>query len=243
MEHSLLEAALSGDKKSIARCISLIENKYQGYEKLLAAAPKAQPPCIIGLTGPPGAGKSSLVDAWVAVLVAQQQRVAVLCVDPSSPMHSGALLGDRIRMSRWYNEPQVYIRSLSSRGALGGLNPAVTDILKFLSACPFDRIIIETVGVGQSEVEVARLADLTVLVMVPESGDEVQFMKAGLIEMADLFVVNKSDRPGADLFTLQLKNSVHDAEKVVNTIAVEGVGMQELDERVQQQLTKKNKLL
>ncbi|MFM7223648.1 MAG: ArgK/MeaB family GTPase, partial [Bacteroidota bacterium] len=206
-------------------------------------APSAQPPCIIGLTGPPGAGKSSLVDAWVAVLVAQQQRVAVLCVDPSSPMHSGALLGDRIRMSRWYNEPQVYIRSLSSRGALGGLNPAVTDILKFLSACPFDRIIIETVGVGQSEVEVARLADLTVLVMVPESGDEVQFMKAGLIEMADLFVVNKSDRPGVDLFTLQLKNSVHDAKKVVNTIAVEGVGMQELDERVQQQLTKKNKLL
>ena len=232
MDRSILDAAQSGDKKSIARCISLIENRAQGYEQLLGASPKAKPPITIGLTGPPGAGKSSLVDAWVAVLVAQQKRIAVICVDPSSPLHSGALLGDRIRMNRWFDEPLVYIRSLSSRGALGGLNPAIKDILQFLLSCPFDYLIVETVGVGQSEVEIARLADLTVLVMVPESGDEVQFMKAGLIEVADLFVVNKSDRPGADLFTTQLKNSLHDSDKVVNTIALEGVGIEQLDQRV-----------
>ncbi|MEN9371288.1 MAG: methylmalonyl Co-A mutase-associated GTPase MeaB [Bacteroidota bacterium] len=224
MDQSIIHQAQQGDKKSIARCISWIENKTPGYTALLEGF-KGKSAVLVGITGPPGAGKSTLVDALVEQLVKEGKRVAVVCVDPSSPFHEGALLGDRIRMGRWYNEPLVYIRSLSSRGSLGGLHPHAKEITDFLRHCGFDWVIIETVGVGQSEVEVARLADLTILVMVPESGDEIQLMKAGLMEAADLFVVNKSDRPGADIFTMQLKNQVHQQDVVVNTVASTGEGV------------------
>lgn len=224
MDQSIIHQAQEGDKKSIARCISWIENKTPGYTALLENK-KGPSAALIGITGPPGAGKSTLVDALVELLVKEGKKVAVVCVDPSSPFHEGALLGDRIRMGRWYNEPLVYIRSLASRGSLGGLHPNAREITDFLRHCGFDWVIIETVGVGQSEVEVARLADLTILVMVPESGDEIQLMKAGLMEAADLFVVNKSDRPGADIFTMQLKNQVHQQDVVVNTTASTGEGV------------------
>lgn len=193
-----------GNSKTLARCISYIENEVAGYEDLLQQLPPTQTP-IIGITGPPGAGKSTLVDALIALLVNQGKAVAVLCVDPSSPFNLGALLGDRIRMSEWYNDPKVFIRSLATRGSLGGLHPKIIEISDLVKTAPFDYVIIETVGVGQSEIEIAGLADVTVVVVVPEAGDEVQTMKAGLMEIADLFVVNKADRPDADLFVKNLR--------------------------------------
>ncbi|MFL5747970.1 MAG: methylmalonyl Co-A mutase-associated GTPase MeaB [Niastella sp.] len=200
---SLLTRLQQGDMKAIARSISLVENETPGYEILLGALPATSVP-IIGITGPPGAGKSTLTDAMIGEWVSQGKRVAVLCVDPSSPFNMGAVLGDRIRMSEWYINPNVFIRSLATRGSLGGLHPKIIEITELLKAAPFDFIIVETVGVGQSEVEIAGLADMTLVVLVPEAGDDIQTMKAGLLEIADLFIVNKSDRPGADQFVKNL---------------------------------------
>jgi LAO/AO transport system kinase len=193
-----------GDIKLLARTISLVENEQAGYEKLLEELPHNHVP-VIGITGPPGAGKSTLTDALIGEIVKAGKKVAVLCVDPSSPFNMGALLGDRIRMSEWYTNANVFIRSLATRGSLGGLHPMIIEITELLKAASFDIIIVETVGVGQSEVEIAGLADATVVVLVPESGDDIQVMKAGLMEIADLFVVNKSDRPGADMFIKNLQ--------------------------------------
>jgi LAO/AO transport system kinase len=194
----------SGDIKSIARGISLIENETAGYEELLESL-KTLPVPVIGITGPPGAGKSTLTDALIELLVQRKKKVAILCVDPSSPFNLGALLGDRIRMNAWYNHPDVYIRSLATRGSLGGLHPKIIEITDVLKATPFDYIIVETVGVGQSEIEIAGLADITIVTVVPEAGDEIQTMKAGLMEIADIFIVNKADRPGAETFIKNLK--------------------------------------
>jgi LAO/AO transport system kinase len=191
------------DFKNLARAISFIENEVVGYQDFLQGLPVGRTP-VTGITGPPGAGKSTLVDALIGAWVAEGKKVAVLCVDPSSPFHLGALLGDRIRMREWYNEPMVYIRSLASRGALGGLHPHILDIVTLLQAAGFDQILVETVGVGQSEIDITGLADTTVVVLVPEAGDEVQTMKAGLMEIADIFVVNKSDRPDAGQFVKNL---------------------------------------
>jgi LAO/AO transport system kinase len=193
-----------GNTKTLARCISYIENETAGYEDLLQQLPVSQTP-IIGITGPPGAGKSTLVDALIGLLVSQEKSVAVICVDPSSPFNLGALLGDRIRMSEWYNNPKVFIRSLATRGSLGGLHPKIIEISDLMKVAGFDYIIVETVGVGQSEIEIAGLADITIVVVVPEAGDEVQTMKAGLMEIADVFVVNKADRPDADIFVKNLR--------------------------------------
>jgi LAO/AO transport system kinase len=220
-----LKEITGGNSKALARTISLIENEVEGYETLLQSLPPSSIP-IIGITGPPGAGKSTLVDALISVLVSEEKKVGVLCVDPSSPFNLGALLGDRIRMSEWYNHPHVFIRSLATRGSLGGLHPKIIEISDLMKAAPFDYIIIETVGVGQSEIEIAGLADITAVVLVPEAGDEVQTMKAGLMEIADLFVVNKSDRPDADLFVKNLRLMLapafhnHQAEvPVIKTVA------------------------
>ena len=204
MWQQLLQEIQTGNIKSLARTISLVENEFAGYESFLQHLP-ASTTKIIGITGPPGAGKSTLVDALIGEIIAQQKTVGVLCVDPSSPFNLGALLGDRIRMSEWYNNPNVFIRSLATRGSLGGLHPKIIEITDVLKAAHFDFIIVETVGVGQSEIEIAGLADTTVVVVVPEAGDEVQTMKAGLMEIANVFVVNKADRPDADVFVKNLR--------------------------------------
>jgi LAO/AO transport system kinase len=231
---SLSQQIQSGDIKSLARAISLIENEVPGYEELLVRLKSKSTP-IIGITGPPGAGKSTLVDALIDLLVRQDKKIAILCVDPSSPFNLGALLGDRIRMSDWYNHPNVFIRSLATRGSLGGLHPKIIEITDLLTQSMFDYVLVETVGVGQSEIEIAGLADTTVVVMVPEAGDEVQTMKAGLMEIADIFVVNKSDRPEADSFVRHLRSmlaptfSHHSKEiPIVKTIAATRQGIEEL---------------
>ncbi len=212
----------------------------EGYRSLLESLP-ASSTKIIGITGPPGAGKSTLVDALIGEMVARNKKVGVLCVDPSSPFNLGALLGDRIRMSEWYNHPNVFIRSLATRGSLGGLHPNIIEIADVMKAAGFDHILIETVGVGQSEIEITGLADTTVVVVVPEAGDEVQTMKAGLMEIADIFVVNKSDRPDADTFVKNLRLMLAPAFyktsseiAIVKTIASQKEGVGELFDKIMQ---------
>ena len=195
----IYKGVAEGDFLLLAKAVSQIENNTADAAQFLQSLlPQSTP--IIGITGPPGAGKSTLINALIATWVNDAKKVAVLTVDPSSPFHQGAILGDRIRMKDWYLHPQVYIRSLASRGHLGGLNSAMLSLTTLMQSVGFDYIIIETVGVGQSEIEIASLADTTVVVLVPDAGDEVQMMKSGLMEIADVFVVNKCDRPNAEVF-------------------------------------------
>ena len=195
----------TGDFKTVARALTIVENELAGADELLKnlVLPVLCP--VIGITGPPGAGKSTLVNALITHLLNDGLKIAVLAIDPTSPFNFGSLLGDRIRMSAHFNQPGVFIRSLATRGSLGGLSAKTIEMSDVLRAAGFDYIFIETVGVGQSEVEIAGLADITMVVLVPESGDEIQNIKSGLMEIADAFIVNKADREGADTFVNNLK--------------------------------------
>ena len=242
MWESQLKEIKAGNIKTLARTISLIENEFEGYEELLKMLPVSQTP-IIGITGPPGAGKSTIVDALISLIVGLNKKVAVICVDPSSPFNLGAILGDRIRMNEWYNHPGVFIRSLATRGSLGGLHPKIIEVADLMKIAGFDYIIVETVGVGQSEIEIAGLADVTTVVLVPEAGDEIQTMKAGLMEIADVFVVNKGDRPDADLFVRNLKlilspgvNGNRREVPVIKTIASQKNGIEALFNAINESL-------
>ncbi len=198
------------DRTALARLITIVENRAPEavavMEQLYPMAGRAH---VVGITGPPGAGKSTLINLMIARLRAQGRSVAVLAIDPSSPFSGGAVLGDRVRMTAHYRDPGVYIRSISTRGSHGGLSRATREVVRVLDAFGHDTIIIETVGVGQTELDVMDLAETVIVVLVPESGDSVQVMKAGLNEIADLFVVNKADRPGADRMKAELEMSVH----------------------------------
>ena len=195
----LLADLLAGKTSALARAISVVENGRAGFERLLAGTHRHLGRAHrVGITGPPGAGKSTLVERLVGAYRSAGLKVGVVAVDPTSPFTGGALLGDRIRMESVALDQGVYIRSMASRGSLGGLATTTREVCDLLDAAGFDRIVVETVGVGQSELDVTRMADTTVLVLVPESGDGIQTLKSGVMEAADCFVVNKSDRPGAD---------------------------------------------
>ncbi len=231
------ENLATGHERAIARAISWVENQHPGSVELLEQLHGTTP--IIGITGPPGAGKSSLVNAIALHWSAQNLKTAIVAVDPSSPFNLGSLLGDRLRMPGLFLDPKVYIRSVSARGSLGGLCTSIIEICDVLKHAQFDHIIVETVGVGQSEIEIAGIADTTIVVSVPESGDEVQTLKSGIMEIADIFVVNKSDRDGADAFANHLKKLAHYRmgdgtweSPVVKTIAMDGTGIQALSEAI-----------
>src|SRR5215468_5914475 len=198
------------DRNALARLITLVENRAPETSAIIERVyPLTGHAQVIGITGPPGAGKSTLVNRLIVKYRALGKRVAVLAIDPSSPFSGGAVLGDRVRMTDHYKDQSVYIRSLSSRGSHGGLSRAAREIVKVMDAFGYDIILIETVGVGQTELSVMDLADSTVVVTVPEGGDGVQIMKAGLNEIADVFVVNKADRDGADRIKAELEMNVH----------------------------------
>jgi LAO/AO transport system kinase len=235
---ALLERMLGGDRIALAKLITLVESRDPETPEVMSRVHDRARAAIVGVTGPPGAGKSTLVDRLIGALRSTGQRVGVVAVDPSSPFSGGAVLGDRIRMQGHFLDEGVFIRSLSARGNVGGLARATRDVARLLGAFGADAIIVETVGVGQNEFEVMRLADTVIVVLVPDSGDTVQAMKAGLLEVADIFVVNKADREGAARMKaeleqmLQLRSARGWAVPVLLTVAADGTGVAELVESI-----------
>jgi len=238
---ALSEGVLSGDNRSLARAISLVEREDPAAERVLAdlygSTGNAR---IVGITGPPGAGKSTLVSGMAKHYRRQHKRIGIVAVDPTSPFSGGAILGDRIRMAELYTDRGVFIRSMATRGFMGGLAKATNDVVDLLDAAGFDMILVETIGVGQDEVEVIRTVQTNVVVLVPGMGDDIQAIKAGIMEIGDIFVVNKADRQGADKTVTEVTMMMSLVEEhgdwlppIVKTIASRGEGIVELEDALQ----------
>jgi LAO/AO transport system kinase len=235
----LVRKILKGDSAAIAKGISLVENNADETQMLMKEIfPYTGDSTIIGITGAPGTGKSTLVDQMIDALIEKNRKIGIIAVDPSSPFTGGAILGDRIRMMRHSVHPDVFIRSMATRGHLGGLAKASGEALFILDASGKDCLLVETVGVGQDEIEVVKLADVIIVVLIPGSGDEIQIFKAGIMEIADIFVINKADSPGAEKTERQIKTMLDIGKKdetappVLKTVATEGHGINPLIERI-----------
>ena len=246
MEQGTIQGIKANDHRILSRVITRIENDdYVQDQRFIELYDQAQKAIRLGVTGPPGAGKSTITNELIKRFLKKNQTIGVIAIDPSSPFSGGALLGDRVRMNHYNNDKSVFIRSMGTHGSLGGLARKTQEAGDILAASGKDIIIFETVGVGQGEYDIAKAADLTILVLVPESGDEIQLMKAGLIEIADIFVINKSDREGADRLANTLSsmiNAIGNDSKpdapVFTTVASDGRGMDKLFDGVFDQLDK-----
>jgi LAO/AO transport system kinase len=237
----LIQKMLSGDKQSLARLITLVEAESPKVAEIMRAIyPHTGKAFCVGVTGPPGGGKSTLVARLTSIARGKGLQVGIIAVDPTSPFSGGAILGDRIRMQQHYLDDGVFIRSMATRGSHGGLPRTASGVIKLLDACGKDIVLVETVGVGQTEIDIMEAADTTIVVLSPEAGDSIQTMKAGLMEIADIFAINKADRPGADYLVAELEGMLHQSPKqswwqvpVIATQAVNNIGIAELYEQIE----------